>query len=69
LFPADQPDLFFESNTIGRLKKEGWKSRDEQIDAIPAEDGVPAPMEGSGLGSYTQTTVRKLRTMCNRQPT
>ena len=44
-------------------------SRDEQIDVIPAEDSVPAPMVGSRSSSNIQTTVRKLHAICNRQPT
>ncbi len=68
-FPIDQPDLFFENNNIGRLKKAGWKSREEQTDAISAEYGVPAPVEWFRSGTYTQTMVRFLRAMCDKQPT
>ena len=37
LLPSDQPDLFFEDNTVGRLKKELWEASDAEIDAILAE--------------------------------
>ncbi len=57
------------NNTIGRLKREGWKSRDEQTDAISAEYGGPAPVEWFRPGTYKQTTVRFLRAMCNGQLT
>jgi len=55
---TDQPDLFFEDNTVGRLKKEVWEASDAEIDAILAEYGVPAPIEWAKPGSYIQTTVR-----------
>ncbi len=58
LLPTDQPDLFFEDNTVGRLKKEVWDATDEQIDAILAEYGIPSPVEWAKPGSYIQTTVR-----------
>ena len=37
LLATDQPDLFFEDNTVGRCKKEVWDSSDEEIDALLAE--------------------------------
>jgi len=58
LLATDQPDLFFEDNTVGRLKKEVWDSSDAEIDAILAEYGVPSPVEWGKPGAYIQTTVR-----------
>ena len=29
---TDQPDLFFEDNPVGRMKKEVWDASDEEID-------------------------------------
>jgi creatinine amidohydrolase len=58
LLATDQPDLFFEDNAVGRLKKEVWDANDTQIDAILAEYGVPSPVEWAKPGSYIQTTVR-----------
>jgi len=55
---TDQPDLFFEDNTVGRLKKEVWDAGDEEIDAILADYGIPSPVEWARPGSYIQTTVR-----------
>lgn len=55
---TDEPDLFFEDNTVGRLKKEVWDASDAEIDAILAEYGVPSPVEWGKTGSYIQTTVR-----------
>ncbi|MHB9070157.1 MAG: 3-dehydro-scyllo-inosose hydrolase [Sedimentisphaerales bacterium] len=55
---TNQPDLFFENNTVGRMKKDIWEANDSQIDAILAEYGVPSPPEWTKPGSYIQTTVR-----------
>ena len=55
---TDQPDLFFEDNTVGRVKKEVWESSDAEIDATLAEYGIPSPVEWGKPGSYIQTTVR-----------
>ena len=56
--PTNQPDLFFEDNAVGRMKKEVWEASDEQIDAILAEYGIPSPVEWAKPGSYIQTTTR-----------
>lgn len=55
---TNQPDLFFEDNPTGRLKKEIWDASDDQIDAILADYGVPSPVEWAKPGSYIQTTTR-----------
>lgn len=56
---TEQPDLFFEDNTVGRMKKEIWDSNDEEIDAILAEYGMPPEsIEWSKPSSYIQTTIR-----------
>ena len=58
LLPTNLPDLFFEDNPVGLMKKEVWDASDAQIDAILAEYGVPSPVEWGKPGSYIQTTVR-----------
>ncbi|MEJ5198067.1 MAG: 3-dehydro-scyllo-inosose hydrolase [Anaerolineae bacterium] len=58
LLPTNLPDLFFEDNEVGRLKKQIWDASDEEIDAILAEYGIPSPVEWGKPGSYIQTTVR-----------
>ncbi len=58
LLPTDQPDLFFEDNAVGRMKKQVWDVTDEEIDAILAEYGIPSPVEWAKPGSYIQTTTR-----------
>jgi len=56
LLPTGQPDLFFEDNSVGRLKKEIWEASDAEIDAVLAEYGMPAPPEWGKEGTYIQTT-------------
>jgi len=56
--PTDQPDLFFEDNPTGRLKKEIWDASDEQIEGILTDYGIPSPVEWANPGSYIQTTTR-----------
>ncbi len=56
--PTDQPDLFFEDNSVGCMKKEIWEASDEGIDAILADYGIPSPVEWGKAGSYIQTTTR-----------
>ena len=58
LLATDQPDLFFENNTVGRLKHEIWQADDAEIEAILAEYEIPSPVEWGKPGSYIQTTVR-----------
>ncbi len=58
ILPTDLPDLFFEDNSVGRMKKEVWDASDAEIDAILAEYGVPSPVEWGKPGAYIQTTTR-----------
>ena len=58
LIPTERADLFFENNSVGRLKKEIWEASDDEIDAVLAEYGVPSPVEWGKPGSYIQTTIR-----------
>lgn len=58
MLPSDQPDLYFEDNPVGRMKKELWDASDEEIEKILEEYGMPSPVEWGKEGSYIQTTVR-----------
>jgi creatinine amidohydrolase len=58
LLATDQPDLFFEDNPVGSLKKEVWDADEAQIDAILADYSIPSPIEWAKPGSYLQTTIR-----------
>ena len=55
---TNQPDLFFEDNPVGRMKKQIWEASDKQVDKWLAEFGVPSPPEWCKPGTYIQTTVR-----------
>lgn len=55
---TDRPDMFFENNEVGRLKKQIWEASDEKIDNILKEYGIPSPSELGKAGSYIQTTIR-----------
>ncbi len=59
LLPSDQPDLWFEDTSVGRMKKEIWEMNEEQLQAVLAEYGFPAPgVEWGKPGAYIQTTPR-----------
>lgn len=58
LITTESPQVTFEDNAVGRMKKEIWDATDEEIDAILAEYGVPSPLEWTRVGSYIQTTPR-----------
>ncbi len=67
LLATKQPDLWFEDNAVGRLKKEIWEASDAQIDGWLTEYGFPAAgCEWAQAGSYIQTTVRH-RVEANRR--
>jgi len=55
---TDQPDLFFEDNPVGRMKKDLWDAGDDRIDAVLADYGIPSPVEWTTPGAYIQTTIR-----------
>lgn len=55
---TEYPDIIFEDNTIGRLKKEIWDADEQKIDSILAEYEIPSPSELGKAGSYIQNTPR-----------
>jgi creatinine amidohydrolase/Fe(II)-dependent formamide hydrolase-like protein len=55
---TDYPEIIFEDNTVGRLKKEIWDASEEEIDAILAEYEIPSPSELGKVGCYIQNTPR-----------
>jgi creatinine amidohydrolase len=55
---TDYPEIIFEDNTVGQLKKEIWDASEEQIDAILAEYEIPSPSELGKAGCYIQNTPR-----------
>ncbi len=55
---TEYPEIVFEDNTVGRLKKEIWDASEEEIDAILAEYEIPSPSELGKAGCYVQNTPR-----------
>ena len=55
---TDYPEIVFENNTVGSLKKEIWDASEEEIDAILAEYEIPSPSELGKAGCYVQNTPR-----------
>ena len=55
---TNQPDLWFEDNAVGRLKKEIWEASDAEIDKILADYGIPTPCGWATPGTYIQNTIR-----------
>ncbi len=58
LLATSQPDLFFEDDEIGRMKKGIWEASEAEVDAILAEYGLPAPVEWGKPGVYLQMMTR-----------
>ena len=52
------PDVKFEDNELGRLKKKVWDMSEAELDAVLEEYGIPSPSELGTPGSYIQTTPR-----------
>lgn len=55
---TNQPDLFFEDTSTGRMKKALWEASDAEVDAMLAEYGIPSEPEWWKPGCYIQTTIR-----------
>lgn len=55
---TDYPEIIFEDNTVGNLKKEIWDASEAEIDAILAEYEIPSPSELGKVGCYIQNTPR-----------
>ncbi len=56
---STNPTVLFEDNHVGRMKKEIWEAGDEEVDAILAEYGMPAPVEWGKPGTYIQMMPRR----------
>lgn len=57
LIPTEQPDLWFEDNAVGHMKKEVWDADEAKLESILAEYGFPgAPCEWAKPNAYIQTT-------------
>lgn len=59
LLPTNQPDLYFEDDVIGRMKKEIWEASEADVDKMLAGYGLPAPVEWGKQGVYLQMMTRR----------
>lgn len=59
LLATNQPDLFFEDDQIGRMKKGIWEASEAEVDQMLAEYGLPAPVEWGKPGVYLQMMTRR----------
>jgi len=57
-FTTKYPEIIFEDNSVGRLKKEVFEASEEEIDKILKEYEVPSPSELGKAGCYIQNTPR-----------
>ena len=55
---TEYPEIIFEDNTVGRLKKEIWDASEEKIDAILKDYEIPSTSELGKAGCYIQNTPR-----------
>jgi len=55
---TEYPEIIFEDNTVGRLKKEVWDASEGELDAILKEYEIPSPSELGKAGCYIQNTPR-----------
>ena len=55
---TDYPEIIFEDNEVGRLKKQIFDASDLEIDQILAEYEIPSPSELGKAGCYIQNTPR-----------
>ena len=52
------PEIIFEDNEVGRMKKEIFDAGEKEIDAILADYDIPSPSEYGVAGTYIQNTPR-----------
>ena len=55
---TEYPEILFENNSVGILKKEIWDASESEIDAILTECEIPSPSELGKAGCYIQNTPR-----------
>jgi creatinine amidohydrolase len=57
---TDYPEVIFEDNAVGRLKKQLWDATDTEIQQILDDYGIPSASELGTGGTYIQNTARGL---------
>jgi len=55
---TDYPQIIFEDNTVGRLKKKIWDASSEEIEEILIKYDIPSEPELGKAGCYIQNTPR-----------
>ena len=55
---TEEPSVFFEDSSVGRLKKRIWDASEEEIEKILEDYGIPSPSELGKPNTYIQTTNR-----------
>ncbi len=55
---TEYPQIFFENNKVGQLKKRLWDASEEEIQRILDDYGIPADSELGKAGCYIQNTPR-----------
>lgn len=58
---TEDPNILFEDNEVGRLKKEIWDMTEEQLDEVLLEYGIPSDPELGVAGTYIQNTPRAVQ--------
>ncbi len=56
---TDYPEIIFEDNEVGRMKKELFDAPMSKIDEVLEEYGIPSESELGKAGCYIQNTPRK----------
>ena len=57
---TEYPNIFFEDDKVGRLKKRLWDASEEEIQAILDDYGIGSDSEMGKPGCYIQTSPRKM---------
>ena len=55
---TNYPEIIFEDNEVGQLKKQIFDASDVEVDQMLAEYGIPSPSELGKAGCYIQNTPR-----------
>ncbi len=55
---TDYPEIYFEDNEVGRLKKAVWDMSEQELDAVLADYGIPSESEMGQPCTYIQNTPR-----------
>ncbi|WP_242847381.1 3-dehydro-scyllo-inosose hydrolase [Dorea sp. D27] len=58
---TEDPNILFEDNEVGRLKKEVWDMTEDQLDEVLLEYGIPSAPELGIAGTYIQNTPRAVQ--------